>query len=698
MAGNLMAPSTGKTLTVYLAADLKKFNRGINQAEGGLKGFGNSVSKYLGPALIAATAAAGAFAVKLGVDAVNAASDLIETQNKVGQIFGESSDAILEFAQTSVTALGQTETMALEAAATFAQFGKAAGLADQDLVDFSTDLVTLSADLASFNNSSPQEAITAIGSALRGEAEPLRRFGVLLDDAALKAQALTMGIYDGTGMLTTQQKVLAAHQVILAQTTDAQGDFARTADGLANTQRILTAAVEDAKAEIGLGLVDAIETATSAMGGSQGMAAKIENVGLVIGDLTRGIGTVIAETDEWISSLTGATEAEEGTEEQSLLLANALTSLRVGFGLATLGASELALGLIETERAARIASDAIDGVRDSTIEMAKAQRVADGLAEINRRNLSKTAYDSGVAAAQRLKQEAALAPYLERRAKLIDDTTTATKGAAKATETLTKWELKAADAQEILQEQEGLTATALDNSVTAFRSAISAVKDYATSIQRDLLGGIDLGAAFEGQLDDAGKATGIGMVDAFNQQIEQAKWFGNVLTSIKQSGADDTLIQAIASLGPETGGALGQQMIDDGLIPTINDKWVGVQETTASLAMGLVPEFAIAGVASAAEMVTGLAQQLKAEQKTLAKLGKNMAKPVGAAFKSRLAKDVAEAVRNVDAAATAARAEKVANATAVQAGITQQAVSLAIQNIMRRADARAGSVVQPVLT
>lgn len=68
-----MAPSTGKTLTVYLAADLKKFNRGINQAEGSLKGFGNSVSKFLGQALIAATAAAGAFAVKLGVDAVNAA-------------------------------------------------------------------------------------------------------------------------------------------------------------------------------------------------------------------------------------------------------------------------------------------------------------------------------------------------------------------------------------------------------------------------------------------------------------------------------------------------------------------------------------------------------------------------------------------------------------------------------------------------
>ena len=697
MAGDVMAPA-GKTLTIFLAADLKKFNRGIKGAEGGLKGFSNSVSKYLGPALIGATAAAGAFAVKLGVDAVNAASDLIETQNKVGQIFGESSDKILEFAQTSVTALGQTETMALEAAATFAQFGKAAGLADQDLVDFSTDLVTLSADLASFNNSSPQEAITAIGSALRGEAEPLRRFGVLLDDAALKAQALTMGIYDGTGMLTTQQKVLAAHQVILAQTTDAQGDFARTADGLANTQRILTAAVEDAKAEIGLGLVDAIETATSAMGGSQGMAAKITETGVAVGDLTRGFGLLISETDDWIRSLRGVTEATEGTEEESLLLLNAMNLLRVQAGLATLGLSEFALKMIDAGEASRVAAAQIDGVRDSTIEMAKAQRVANGLAEINSRNLSKNAYDSGIAAAKRVQEEAALAPYLARKAKLLDDTTTATEGAAKATETLTKWELKAIDAEKILQESEGLTATALDNSMASFMSAAQAVKDYASAIQRDLLGGIDLGAAFEGQLDDAGKATGVGMVDAFNQQIEQAKWFGNVLTSIKRSGADDTLIQAIASLGPETGGALGQQMIDDGLIPTINDKWVGVQETTAGLAMGLVPEFMTAGVESAAGMVTSLATQLQAEQKTLKKLGKNMAKPVGAAFKSRLAKDVAEAVRNVEAAATAARAEKVADATSRQAMITDQAVAMAFQNVFRRADARSGAQVQPVLT
>ena len=74
-----------------------------------------------------------------------------------------------------------------------------------------------------------------------------------------------------------------------------------------------------------------------------------------------------------------------------------------------------------------------------------------------------------------------------------------------------------------------------------------------------------------------------------------------------------------------------------------------------------------------------------------------MAKPVGAAFKTQLAKDVAIAVRNVEAAATAARAERVASATAAQQSITDQAVATAIQNVIRRGDARAGSAVQPVL-
>jgi hypothetical protein len=91
---------------------------------------------------------------------------------------------------------------------------------------------------------------------LRGEAEPLRAYGVLLDDASLRQQALELGIVNTTkNALTPQQKVLAAQALIYKQTAAAQGDFERTSDGLANKTRILTAQLENAKTTIGAALL-----------------------------------------------------------------------------------------------------------------------------------------------------------------------------------------------------------------------------------------------------------------------------------------------------------------------------------------------------------------------------------------------------------------------------------------------------------
>lgn len=195
-------------------------------------------------------AAIGAFSAASFV-AIQRASDLNETISKSNQIFGVASREVETFASGAATALGQTKQQAIDAAATFGIFGKSAGLSGTALSEFSTRFVTLASDLASFNNASPEEAIQAIGAALRGESEPIRRFGVLLNDAALKAAAMEMGIYNGNGALTAQQKVLAATEVIFQQTADAQGDFARTSDGLANQQRILKAQFDNISATLG---------------------------------------------------------------------------------------------------------------------------------------------------------------------------------------------------------------------------------------------------------------------------------------------------------------------------------------------------------------------------------------------------------------------------------------------------------------
>lgn len=247
--------SDSRTLKLAILGEVKDLTSSLNTGAKDVQGFGDKIRKF-GKVAAVAFAAAGAVAVKFGIDAVKSASDLAETVAKTGEIFGDSASDIEAFAETSAKALGQTKQQALDAASTFAVFGKSAGLAGDDLVKFSTDFTGLASDLASFNNTSPEEAITAIGSALRGEAEPLRRYGVLLDDASLRQEALALGIVNTTkSALTPQQKVLAAQALIYKQTADAQGDFARTSDGLANQQRILTAQLENVKATIGTALL-----------------------------------------------------------------------------------------------------------------------------------------------------------------------------------------------------------------------------------------------------------------------------------------------------------------------------------------------------------------------------------------------------------------------------------------------------------
>lgn len=191
--------------------------------------------------------------VSFARDSISAASDLNETLSKTHEIFGASSEDIVMWAERSATAVGLNQAAALDAASMFAVFGKSAGLAGTDLNDFATENLTLAADLASFFNTSVEEASTAMQAAFRGETEPIRKYGILLDDASLRAKALELGIVSTTkNALTPQQKVLAAQALIFAQTADAQGDFERTSGGLANQQRILAAQIDNAKASLGM--------------------------------------------------------------------------------------------------------------------------------------------------------------------------------------------------------------------------------------------------------------------------------------------------------------------------------------------------------------------------------------------------------------------------------------------------------------
>jgi hypothetical protein len=293
-------------------------------------GFGGAAKKLAG-------IAAGAFAgVKVGgflKDAVNSASDAAEIGTKLGAIYGDAAGDIEAFGAQGAKALGQTSLQAKNAAATFGTFGKAAGLSAKDNAAFSTELAKLATDMASFSNTSPEEAIEALGAGLRGESEPLRKYGVLLDDASLRQEALAMGLITTTKeALTPQQKVLASHALIMKQTSDAQGDFERTSGGLANQQRILSASWEDAKGKLGEVFLPAVTGVVTAM--NDKLFPILDSSVTKIGDFASGVKDTLLPAFDQVKSILTSGDFTGGPFEEDSPFVDFLFNLR-DFGVAT---------------------------------------------------------------------------------------------------------------------------------------------------------------------------------------------------------------------------------------------------------------------------------------------------------------------------------------------------------------------------
>ena len=193
------------------------------------------------------------------VEAIDAASNLAESTSKAQVVFGDFFSDIQAFSQTAPQALGLANQQALEFAGTFGNLFVALGLSQEAAADLSPEIVQLGADLASFNNLEVGDALEKLRSGLVGEAEPLRSLGVNINEALTQAKALELGLVGVNGETVEAAKVQARYALIVEQTATAQGDFARTADGVANRQRTLTAEFENLRAEIGQALLPAFE-------------------------------------------------------------------------------------------------------------------------------------------------------------------------------------------------------------------------------------------------------------------------------------------------------------------------------------------------------------------------------------------------------------------------------------------------------
>lgn len=190
---------------------------------------------------------------------VQMGSDAAETLNVMTESFEDQTDTVLDWASAQAKALGRSEFLLREYAASLGAMLRPMTGSAEAAAEMSTELAQLAVDLGSFFNVNEPEALQALQSALAGQSEPMRRFGVVMTQGALDAFALQEGLGKTVRQMSEAEKVALRYRFILNQTTKAQGDAARTAGGYANLTKALSSVLTDLGTRIGLMLLPAAE-------------------------------------------------------------------------------------------------------------------------------------------------------------------------------------------------------------------------------------------------------------------------------------------------------------------------------------------------------------------------------------------------------------------------------------------------------
>ena len=272
-AGKFGRLKTGfKAAMADFKADATKNLRGaFNGIEAEAESAGRaSSSKFKSAFTGALTAAGGLFAgVQLfdfGRDAIFKAGDIEQSIGAVDAVFKGSAERMHEYAATASSTVGISTNAYNELAAKLGASLKNGGTSIDELGEKTNGLIQLGADLSSLYGGTAAEAIDAISAALRGETDPIERYGISLNDAALTAKGLELGIKKVGGSFSTQEKQLITQALLFEQSTDAQGNFSRESDTFAHKMQVASARMEDMKTKIGSALLPTVVNLMDAFG------------------------------------------------------------------------------------------------------------------------------------------------------------------------------------------------------------------------------------------------------------------------------------------------------------------------------------------------------------------------------------------------------------------------------------------------
>ena len=329
-----------ESLVVSLALDSDDYDGGLKRASGALDSFAGNATKVGGAMSLAVTTPI----VALGGGALGMASDLSETTSKVNTLFGESATAITAWSENSAEAFGLSQQAALDSVGTLGNMFMQLGAESGNAATLSQSMVELSADIASFHNvaGGSQEVLDAMTSAFRGEYDALQRYIPTINAAAVEHHALAMTGKESASELTNLEKALAVQELVMTGAGAAVGDYARTADELANTQRSLTAALADVGAELGTVLLPVAADVAHAVAGLvkwfRDLSPEAKKWIVIFAGIAAAIGPVLVV----LGTLASAVSAIMGLIGGAAGLGAILTALTGPIGLIVLAVGALA--------------------------------------------------------------------------------------------------------------------------------------------------------------------------------------------------------------------------------------------------------------------------------------------------------------------------------------------------------------------
>lgn len=272
--------------------------------------------------------------IAAGTVATKFASDFNESVGGIETIFGDFADKIKAYAEDAAKNAGLSMTEVNEAATVLGASLQNAGYSMEESADMTLILTQRAADMAAMFGTSTTQALDAVKAALRGEADPIERFGVGINNVAIKAKAMEMGLSKAGHELTAHEKAQVRLQIILDQTAKAQGRFAAEADSVGGKTKISVAELKNMAIEMGQDLLPIASDLLDAFRGVVGM----------LGDMDEGtrktviaIGLLLAAVGPAAKGIAGVAKAVDILKVSIVLLqANPIGALIAAIGTVAL--------------------------------------------------------------------------------------------------------------------------------------------------------------------------------------------------------------------------------------------------------------------------------------------------------------------------------------------------------------------------